>query len=167
MKKQVFKISGMSCTSCAQTVEKLLGNTEGVEEANVNFPLEKAFVKYDPSLVSEKILLEKIAAGGFTAKGLETEEINGAKETKQEQEDYKEELGKMSLKISGMSCASCAQGVEKALKSINGVEEVNVNFASQKAQIKYQPQQVNTADFIEVVRKAGYEAEKEEEKKKQ
>ncbi|MFC2033607.1 cation transporter [Chloroflexota bacterium] len=46
--KASIPITGMTCTTCAATIEKGLAETPGVEQANVNFASEKAVVEYDP-----------------------------------------------------------------------------------------------------------------------
>lgn len=43
-----LKLRGMSCASCAKSIEETLRSTPGVSEANVNFGVEQATVKYDP-----------------------------------------------------------------------------------------------------------------------
>lgn len=43
---------------------------------------------------------------------------------------------KATLKLEGMSCASCAQSIEKALKRARGVEQAQVNFAAEKAYVE-------------------------------
>ena len=50
-KKASVHIIGMSCTTCAATIEKGLSETPGVEEAKVNFASEKASIEYDPAKV--------------------------------------------------------------------------------------------------------------------
>ncbi len=67
---------------------------------------------------------------------------------------------KDDLKISGMHCASCAGLVERSLKKTVGVKSVSVNFASEKAQVIYDPTKINLKSLTEAVKKAGYGAEK-------
>jgi copper chaperone CopZ len=43
----------------------------------------------------------------------------------------------LTLKLRGMSCASCASNVEKAIQGVPGVEECNVNFGAEQATIRY------------------------------
>ncbi|MGN0027097.1 MAG: cation transporter, partial [Clostridium sp.] len=47
MKEEKVKITGMSCSACANRVQKVVGKLDGVEEANVNFATETLNVKYD------------------------------------------------------------------------------------------------------------------------
>ena len=49
--KTSLPIIGMTCVNCAATIEKGLAETEGVENASVNFASEKATVEYDPNKV--------------------------------------------------------------------------------------------------------------------
>jgi len=63
-----------------------------------------------------------------------------------------------SLQIQGMTCASCAKTVEKATKKLNGVQESNVNFATEKLNITYDETIVKVKDIQDVVEKAGYKA---------
>lgn len=62
-----------------------------------------------------------------------------------------------SLSIGGMHCQSCANNIEKNLAKLQGVKNVNVNFASQKAIIKYDPENTDTNLFKQVIEKLGYE----------
>ena len=63
---------------------------------------------------------------------------------------------KISLKLRGMSCASCANNVEKAIVAVPGVGLCNVNFGVEQAAIEYDPRQTNIQDIQEAIEKAGY-----------
>ena len=60
--------------------------------------------------------------------------------------------------IRGMTCAACAQRVEKTIRKLEGVAEVSVNLATEKATVTYDPDQVQVSVMKEAVEKAGYEA---------
>ena len=62
----------------------------------------------------------------------------------------------LTLPISGMTCASCVSHVEGALKELPGVDHVNVNLATNKASLVYNPQQVGLADMQRAVEDVGY-----------
>src|SRR5690349_2541900 len=53
-------VTGMTCASCARTVERTLKKTEGVSEAVVNFATERASVSFDPKQVQLPALIERI-----------------------------------------------------------------------------------------------------------
>ncbi|WP_127836766.1 heavy metal translocating P-type ATPase [Clostridium prolinivorans] len=62
------------------------------------------------------------------------------------------------FKIEGMTCAACAKTVERVTKKLDGVIESNVNLASEKLNIKYDPSKVEVSDIKRVIEKAGYKA---------
>jgi Cu+-exporting ATPase len=127
-------IGGMSCASCALKIEKGLANAEGVSKATVNFAAENATVVFSPDQTNLSNLIGKVKDLGYEAK---TE--------------------KVLLPVQGMSCASCVNKVEKALKSLKGVVNVNVNFATERASVEYLSGEVTIRDFKRVVQDAGYE----------
>lgn len=129
------KISGMSCASCAATIEGALKKAEGVSQANVNFAAEKATIEYDPQRVKESDLVKIIEGTGYRVLG---------------------EKQKAIFKIGGMSCASCAQTIEGALRKTKGVVEANVNFAAEKATIFYNPDQIKSEELKKRVESTGY-----------
>lgn len=70
-----------------------------------------------------------------------------------------------TYKITGMTCAACAKAVERVVKKLDGVEEQNVNIATEKLNIVYDRSKVNFDDIKCVIEKAGYGVEVEEENK--
>src|SRR4030066_132183 len=127
-------ISGMSCASCALKIEKGLARLEGVSKATVNFAAEKATVVFHPDRTDVPHLVEKIKDLGYEAKA-----------------------EKVSLPIQGMTCASCVNKVEKALRSVKGVIQASVNFATERASVEYVPELITVRDLKKAVQEAGYE----------
>lgn len=79
-----------------------------------------------------------------------------------------------TLKIEGMTCAACSRAVERVSKKLDGVLEANVNLASEKLNITYEPSKVKVSDIKKAIEKAGYKAlddeitiDKDKEKKEQ
>ena len=64
---------------------------------------------------------------------------------------------RIDIPIVGMSCATCVTTIQRGLAGLKGVEKANVNFATSKATVIFQPQLVKPKDFISSVRKSGYE----------
>jgi len=64
---------------------------------------------------------------------------------------------KVSLPVRGMTCASCVAHVEKALKGVEGVGEVNVNLATEKASLNFRTDAVKVGDLVNAVQETGYE----------
>ncbi|HEY9861768.1 MAG TPA: heavy metal translocating P-type ATPase, partial [Candidatus Obscuribacterales bacterium] len=61
-----------------------------------------------------------------------------------------------TLKLRGMSCASCANNVEAAIRSVPGVEACNVNFGAEQATVTYNAHQADIATIQAAVDAAGY-----------
>jgi Cu+-exporting ATPase len=130
--KAKIHVTGMTCTTCAATIEKGLADTPGVEKANVNFASEKASVEYDPSKVDLAEISKTISELG-----------------------YKVATKKSIFPVSGMTCASCVARVEEALSGVPGVISANVNLASEKATVEY-VEGTDVADMRRAVKEAGY-----------
>jgi Cu+-exporting ATPase len=130
--KASIPITGMTCTTCAATIEKGLAETPGVEQARVNFASEKASIEYDPTKVDLAKIKNTIAQLGY---GTATK--------------------KSIFPVGGMTCASCVARVEEALSSVPGVVSANVNLASEKATVEY-TEGTDFADLRRAVQDAGY-----------
>jgi Cu+-exporting ATPase len=65
------------------------------------------------------------------------------------------------LKISGMHCASCAVLIETALKKTEGVKTANVNFATEKLYLEFDPIEISIARIKKIIEDLGYKAREE------
>jgi Cu+-exporting ATPase len=63
---------------------------------------------------------------------------------------------RVDIPVTGMSCASCAINIERALKKVPGVQQANVNFASEQASVSFDPETVQVERVIEKIKDAGY-----------
>jgi P-type Cu+ transporter len=140
-KKVSILISGMSCASCAQRIEKGVERLPGVGRVAVNLAAEKASVEYDPGQVNGEALTQAIEKLGYGA-SLEQEQQN-----------------RVELRLTGMNCAACAARIEKGLADVKGVKTATVNLASERAAVEYDPGQAGASDLLAAVRRAGYGAE--------
>ena len=125
-------IDGMTCASCAGRVEKALTKVPGVRSVSVNLATEQA--RIEAPVDSLPALVEAVKQAGYSVPAHSLE-----------------------LDISGMTCASCAGRVEKALARVPGVKSVSVNLASERAHVELLGQ-VDTALLINAVSQAGYGA---------
>ncbi|WP_188995322.1 heavy metal translocating P-type ATPase [Paenibacillus nasutitermitis] len=66
-----------------------------------------------------------------------------------------------SLQLTGMTCAACANRIEKGLSKIEGVAEANVNFALERATVTYDPNKVTVPQMEQTIQKLGYDTVKE------
>ena len=141
MTNKVLKIEGMTCAACAKAVERASKKLEGVADANVNFATEKLSVSFDESKVNIQDVQAAVEKAGYKALM---------------------EAANRTLKIEGMTCASCAKAVERASRKLEGVLEANVNFATEKLNISFEPSKVKLSDIKKAIEKAGYKALEEE-----
>lgn len=68
-----------------------------------------------------------------------------------------------TLKLKGMSCASCANSIERAIQQVPGVSDVRVNFAAEQASVEYNERDTSLEKIQAAVADAGYEASAREE----
>ncbi len=67
-------------------------------------------------------------------------------------------MNKETIKISGMTCAACAQRVEKAIAKLDGIAKISVNLATEKATIEYDSQVIRLSAIKQCIEKTGYKA---------
>lgn len=137
--KSIIPVSGMHCASCVMKIESGLKAVPGVTNAVVNFASNRAYVDYNPDLVSESMLRDAIEKTGYKS------------------EVHEESSGSVSLDISGMESQHCVGIVERSLQRLSGVSSVKVNLASGKAVISFDAK-VSVDDLISAVKRAGYGA---------
>lgn len=131
-KTLTLPVTGMTCANCVATVERSVRKLDGVREANVNFASEKISLIYDDSLLGAGDIVTRIRKAGY---------------------DVPQQT--VDLAVTGMDCVNCAATVERALKKVDGVLDVQVNFASEHALVTLAPG-VSRQVLIAAVEKAGY-----------
>jgi P-type Cu+ transporter len=136
-----LKIEGMTCAACAKAVERASKKLQGVTEANVNYATEKLNINFDETQVTLSDIQAAIEKAGYKAVL---------------------EASTKTLKIEGMTCAACAKAVERATRKLDGVIESNVNYATEKLNISYEPSKVRVSEIKKAVEKSGYKALEEE-----
>src|SRR6187401_2143727 len=62
----------------------------------------------------------------------------------------------VTFPVTGMTCASCVRRIEKRVGRVDGVQDVSVNLATEKARVTYDPAVVGVPDLVAAVEKAGY-----------
>ncbi|MFQ6089773.1 MAG: copper ion binding protein, partial [Candidatus Methanofastidiosia archaeon] len=126
-------ISGMTCASCVSTIEGGLSEVKGVEKVEVNLATEKASVIFDPELTKVNHLVSKVKELGYDVR-----------------------IEKVTLPITGMSCASCVTTIEESLSNLEGVLSASVNLATERGTVEYMPTQVSLSDMKRAIEDVGY-----------
>jgi len=131
------EIAGMSCSTCSSSVEEAVGALEGVESVSANFATDDGTVTYDPAVVSLGAIYEAIEDAG-----------------------YEPEKASTTVGIAGMSCSTCAESNREAIEDVPGVIEANVNFATDEAQVVYNPVDASLDDVYDAIEDAGYDPDR-------
>ncbi|OYR54699.1 heavy metal translocating P-type ATPase [Halorubrum sp. Ea1] len=128
-----LNVTGMSCANCSATIEDALADLDGVVSANANYATDESAVEYDPEEASLGEIYAAIESAGYGA----------VSET-------------VTVAIADMSCANCAEANAEALESTPGVIEATVNYATDEAQIRYNPADASRSDLYDAIESAGY-----------
>ncbi|AVR97957.1 heavy metal translocating P-type ATPase [Pseudoduganella armeniaca] len=132
-----LRIAGMSCASCVGRVEKALRAVPGVTDASVNLATETARVAGSAPAQALRAAVEQA--------GYEAEPLLPAPGAA------------LDLAVEGMTCASCAGRVEKALRAVPGVAGATVNLATETARVE-SAGPLDPAALLAAVEQAGYAA---------
>ena len=133
--KASLSIGGMTCASCVSHVEEALKGTHGVQGVVVNLATGKASVEYDPAQVSLTAIKKAVDEAGYEAV-----------------------LSTVNLNVTGMTCASCVEHVQKAVTDLPGVTKAVVNLATESAKIEYEPSITSLSEIKKAIKDIGYEA---------
>ena len=125
-------ISGMTCTSCAGRVERALAKVADVASVSINLASEQARIEAPADSLEQ--LINAVSAAG-----------------------YEVPSERLELNLEGMTCASCAGRIERALAQQPGVLSVSVNLASERAQLQVLRGTDHSA-LLQAVSQAGYRA---------
>ena len=113
-KQLTLPITGMTCANCVATVERNLKKLDGVQSAVVNLSSERATVEFEPARLQLNDMIARVNRAGY---GVAT--------------------GEADLIIKWLSDDNDARRLEKALSSLEGVLEAQVNYTTEKARVKY------------------------------
>lgn len=137
-KQLTVPVIGMTCANCVASVERNSKKAAGVADSAVNFASEKLTIEYDPTLVKPQDLLTEVIG-------------------RVERAGYQVPTTTIELPIIGMTCANCANTIERRLNKLDGVTRAEVNFASEKATVHYVAGMLGRSDLVAAVRKAGFD----------
>jgi Cu+-exporting ATPase len=145
MKTQKYDIIGMTCASCAQSIDRVLSRTEGIKEVSINLATDTAIISYDESIISILGVIEAIESTGFDA------------------QIAHQSLSTIKMHVIGMTCATCAGNVDHAVKGLQGVKDVYVNLGNDKMQLTFDTSMLKLSQIKKAVQDIGYDVMLEEE----
>jgi len=136
-----FHVEGMTCAGCAATLESALKNAPGVATVAVSLEGKSARVGYDPSQVSTNRLLTVMKENGFTG----TLRSGEAAKLKQ-----------ITYNVEGMTCSSCALGIQATLSRREGVREIQVLYDERTAHVVFDPAVITAEQLSKAFDELGY-----------
>ncbi len=128
-----IEIDGMSCANCSSTVEDAVDSLDGVSAASVNAATDEGQFEYDPDAVALSELYDAVASAGY--------------------DPYDRSV---TVGVTDMSCANCAETIEDRLAREPGVLSAEANYATDEVRIRYNPADVSRGDLEGAVADAGY-----------
>ena len=134
-KQLTLPITGMTCANCVATVERNLKKLDGVNSAVVNLSSERASVEFEPEKLGIAEMIARVQRAGY---GVAT--------------------GEAELVIKHLSDDNDARRLERTLLKLEGVIDAQVNFASERARVRYVPTVASQAEIRAAVSKAGFHA---------
>src|SRR3989344_2530305 len=128
----------MHCASCAKTIEMAVNRLIGIKSVQVNFGSETLLVEYDEAQIGPKDMAKTVKEVGYELKE------SGDKSF-------------LSFKVVGMDSPHCAMIVEKAIKTLPGIEKADLDFNNARAKIVFDPQRTSEKEIEKVIDDTGYE----------
>jgi len=144
--RHLFQVGGMRCASCQAHVAKAVKAVPGVHEVEVNLVTGRMTVETDDAPDMPRKIIDAVKGAGFTAELIEEAPAPAA-------------VVEHTFQVGGMRCASCQAHVAKAVKSVPGVDEVEVNLVTGRMTVKCENAMEIPKKIIDAVKGAGFTAE--------
>lgn len=121
IKKEII-LNGLTCAHCAETIGEAVKNVPGVQSSNINFISKKLTLEIDSSYEEKEIMSEVISLIDSIEPGLDIKIID--KKVRAE--------NKKEIMLNGLTCAHCAEVIDNKVKTLEGIQNSNLNFVNKK-----------------------------------
>jgi Cu+-exporting ATPase len=129
-----FRIGGMTCANCVNSVEGILRKLPGIKGAVVALATSLGEVEYDPSAISKDEIVQAIEDAGFDAEFLQSSEQD-----------------KILLGLTGVQTESDADILHDILKKMVGMRQFGVNTALSEVEIVFDPEAVGLRSIVDTI----------------
>ncbi|KAM0915135.1 hypothetical protein ACQ4PT_011041 [Festuca glaucescens] len=129
-----FRIGGMTCANCVNSVEGILRKLPGIKGAVVALATSLGEVEYDPSAISKDEIVQAIEDAGFDAEFLQSSEQD-----------------KILLGLTGVQTESDADILHDILKKMVGLRQFGVNTALSEVEIVFDPEAVGLRSIVDAI----------------
>lgn len=155
-----LSISGMTCGACSASITNNLKALQGVKNVAISLVTERGAIEFYSTVTDTDKIIEEIQGTGFDATLISTFPIaqqpliptntlstNAAKKSQT-----------LKLKVYGMTCSSCSNTLENALRSLPGVSDALVNLVLEEATVYFDPNLIGVRSIVEQVENTGFDA---------
>ena len=153
--RATLPVEGMTCASCVNRIERHLRKLDGVDEAHVNLATETATVRYDAEQVSLGDLGQAVENAGYEARLDRPEGSTPAGTGSMPSRDPGPRT--MTFEVTGMTCVSCVNRIERHVRRLPGVQRADVNLATERTTVVADPG-LTGEEVAKAIEAAGYEA---------
>ncbi|XP_014204616.1 copper-transporting ATPase 1 [Copidosoma floridanum] len=136
-------IDGITCNSCVTAIEKHCKKIVGVKKVMISFISGRAEIDYDSNQIEPSDIADSITDLGFP-----TVHVN----------EKGSQIKEIEFLVTGMSCSSCVNKIEKSVKLLPGVQSAMVSLVTQRAKINFDPSRISINDMIDCIKKLGFGA---------
>lgn len=139
LKEEFFRIKGMDCADCALKIEKTVSKIPGVKLAEVSFATSKLKVITETPQFDFGVVISTIKSLGYSVENEESERT-------------------VTLRIEGMDCADESEVIERKMKSLAGVKNLEIHLMSQQVKVIYNLAFISVQDLIKAIAETGMRA---------
>ncbi|KAI0339454.1 copper transporting p-type ATPase-like protein [Trametopsis cervina] len=139
--KAEFRVEGMTCGSCVESIESMLRGQAGIHSIKVALLAERAVVEYDPAQWSVDKIMSEISDIGFDAYIIPPTRSDT-----------------VTLRIYGMKSANCVPEVENGLSTLPGITSVAASLLEETCKVEFDRALVGPREMVERLEDIGYEA---------
>ena len=157
------RVEGMSCRSCETLLTAQFKNLDYVKAVHADATAGTITLHVDASHVRTDDIINTIIEAGFvpgeplfvqSVPEMSAPEPTLAPTAEPPSVESRED----SFAVTGMTCASCVAVIEKSLSKVDGVLKANVNLATEKLSVTYDPTRITQGGITATVERAGYGA---------
>ena len=132
-KQIILPVTGMTCANCVATIERNLKKMDGVQSAAVNLSSERAVVEYNPEKLDLSDMVGKVEHAGYGVA-----------------------YGEAELVIQGLRDVNDGRRLEKGVRTLFGVMDLQVNITNSKVKVKYIPTLISQNEIRKGIAAMGF-----------
>lgn len=166
-----IRIEGMTCQSCAYTIEGKIGKLHGVKRIKVTLGSHEASIVYHPYAIKPEELKNSIDSLGYEStikqkqvplklgvidrreslQPVNTRTPGGLEGNREPSENNGSDIAIVALAVEGMHCKSCTEAIEKSISDLPGVHRIQVSLEQKNAVVWYNQNLVTPSSLLQAI----------------